>query len=768
VSTFRAIYRTRFNFKVFSFFSLISIFGGNLTVAQTGSVKGKVETSTGSAEFVNVEFTALKIGTVSDFNGYFYLENVPEGRHSLRAYAVGYDTISVLVNIKKDSISNVEVLLKENIAEMNEVVVTGTMKESYITDSPIKVEVYSQKFFQKNKSANLFENLNMVNGVQPQLNCGVCNTGDIHINGMEGPYTFVLIDGMPIVSSLSTVYGFSSIPSSLIQRVEIVKGPSSTLYGSEAVAGVINIITKDPEHTPSILIDAFGTSHNEKNLDLSTKISGKKVSSLLSINYFNSNKPIDKNGDGFTDFALSNRFSIFNKIVFHRKNNFLSNLALRYYQEDRWGGQNGWSKKYRGSKDTMLYQVEGQDTIIKKGLYGESIYTKRVELIGTYQLPIKKETIKIQYSANYHNQNSFYGATPYNAIQSVGFINLLWDKQWSVRNNSIVGLSSRYTLYDDNTPATATSSRVFLPGIFAQNEFKLTEKHTILLGTRYDYNKEHGNIISPRVSYKFQPNKNNTFRLTAGNGFRVVNLFTEDHAALTGSRKVEIREKLKPERSLNVNLSFNKFTEIGKGFLITDLSGFYTYFTNKIFPDYDTDPNKIIYGNLAGYAISKGFSLNNELQFTYPIRIMTGITLMDVYEINKNSDGTKYKEAQVFAPKFSGTYTLSWTLRKIKTTIDYSGRVNGPMRLPEFSEPFARPTYSKLYALQNIQFNTEISKALQIYVAVKNLFNYTQPSPLINPAAPFSSTFDTSYIYGPTQNIRLMIGFRYQFDKKAF
>ena len=112
------------------------------------------------------------------------------------------------------------------------------------------VEIYSQKFFQKNPTPSVFEAIAMVNGVQPQLNCSVCNTGDIHINGLEGPYTMILIDGMPIVSSLSTVYGLSGIPNSIIERIEVVKGPASSLYGSEAMGGVINIITKNTLTAP--------------------------------------------------------------------------------------------------------------------------------------------------------------------------------------------------------------------------------------------------------------------------------------------------------------------------------------------------------------------------------------------------------------------------------------------------------------------------------------------------------------------------------------
>src|SRR5690606_20414505 len=131
---------------------------------------------------------------------------------------------------------------------LEEIVISGTMKPVLRSESLVPVEVYTPTFFKKNPTANVFEALQIVNGVRPQVNCSVCNTGDIHISGLEGTYTFVLIDGMPIVSRLSTVYGLSGIPNSMIERVEVVKGPASSLYGSGAVGGLINIITKCPKN----------------------------------------------------------------------------------------------------------------------------------------------------------------------------------------------------------------------------------------------------------------------------------------------------------------------------------------------------------------------------------------------------------------------------------------------------------------------------------------------------------------------------------------
>ncbi len=218
---------------------------------------------------------------------------------------------------------------------LNEIVISGTMKPVLRSESLVPVEVYTPTFFKKNPSPNIFEALQNVNGVKPQVNCSVCNTGDIHINGLEGPYTFVLIDGMPIVSGLSTVYGLSGIPNSLIEKVEIVKGPASSLYGSEAVGGLINIITKNPLYASKYAVDVFGTSWGEINTDLglSLKVSDK-VHWLMGVNYFNYSNPIDKNKDGFTDVTLQDRISIFNKLTFERKSKKQLALATRYFYDD--------------------------------------------------------------------------------------------------------------------------------------------------------------------------------------------------------------------------------------------------------------------------------------------------------------------------------------------------------------------------------------------------------------------------------------------------
>ena len=663
-------------------------------------------------------------------------------------------------------------VLKGDTNELEQVVISGTMKEVSKLESPVPVEVYTSKFFKANPTPSLFDALQNINGVRPQLNCNVCNTGDIHINGLEGPYTMILIDGTPIVSGLSTVYGLSGIPQSLIDRVEIVKGPASTLYGSEAVGGLINIITKRPGTTPVVSADVFGTTWAELNADLGAKFSvGKRAQSLVGLNYFNYNNPIDNNNDNFTDVTLQNRVSIFNKWSFDRSDNRIFTLVGRYIYEDRWGGEMDWERKYRGGDE----------------VYGESIYTKRWELFGTYQLPVS-ERILFQFSANGHDQNSMYGDSPYIADQKIAFGQLTWFKTLG-KHDLLTGLAYRYTYYDDNTPATASAddldknkaTHTNLPGVFIQDEITLNENNKLLLGMRYDYNSLHGSILTPRVNYKWSSaNKDNVLRLSFGNGYRVANVFTEDHAALTGAREVMFIDDLKPETSWNGNLNFVKKIYAGNTFIGLDATAFYTYFDNKIIADYDTDPNKIIYDNLDGHAVSQGVSLNIDIAFLNCLKIMAGATAMDVYS---KEDGERIR--QLFTENFTGTWNIGYTIRKSGLTLDYTGNLYGPMRLPLLSSTDPRSEYSPWRSIQNIQLTKKLKEGIEIYGGVKNLLNWTpnkgnpfiiarahdpfdknvqfdsSGQAMVTPDNPYALTFDPSYVYGPNQGIRGFLGLRY-------
>jgi outer membrane receptor for ferrienterochelin and colicins len=302
-----------------------------------------------------------------------------------------------------------------------------------------------------------------------------------------------------------------------------------------------------------------------------------------------------------------------------------------------------------------------------------------------------------------------------------------------------------------------------------------------LLGMRYDYNSAHGHIVTPRIAYKYTINPQQFLRFNMGTGFRVVNLFTEDHAALSGARKVVLTEQLKPERSFNVNLNYiHKLYGKGNAATTLDVSAFYTYFNNRIVGDFETDPNQIIYANLNGHAVSKGLSVNADMAFNNGIKLNLGATYMDVALHNNGQ-----KEQQILTERFSGTWSLSYKIPSIHVDIDYTGNVYSPMRLPLLGPLDPRQPYSPWYSLQNIQLTFHYWRGIELYAGVKNLLNFlpTRFSPFLiarandpfdkqvqfqpngqvqaTPDNPYALSFDPTYMFAPNQGIRGFLGIRY-------
>ena len=736
---------------------------------QAAEISGRVISQADPVPFVNIVLSKIGKGTSSNEEGFFIIQDINPGNYTLHVTAVGYEPFSKKIRLGTQNIQNLQIELIAAAEQLEEYVISGTLKPVNRLESPVPVEVYTPTFLKKNPTPSIFEALQNVNGVRPQINCNVCNTGDIHINGLEGPYTLVLIDGMPIVSGLGTVYGLTGIPNSLIEQIEVVKGPASTLYGSEAVGGLINVITKHAPAAPEFIADAFVTGYGEYNFDLGTKFRlGSDADLMLGVNYFKYDIPVDNNDDNFTDVTLQDRISIFQKWNFKRDNGRIFSLAGRYFYEDRWGGEMQWTPEFRGGDE----------------IYGESIYTSRWEFVGKYQLPLDEKFL-LSVSYNDHKQNSVYGDLPYLADQRIGFGQLTWDKQLG-RNDILVGSSVRYNYYDDNTPATAAlrtnePDEVWIPSLFIQDEISLAEKHNLLMGVRYDYDKRHGSIYTPRLAYRWKISDNDILRLNSGTGFRVVNLFTEDHAALTGARDVIIAEELKPERSINFNLNYLKKIYSDNGLFVGfDASVFYTYFTNKIIPDYDTDPNLIIYDNLDGKAVSQGISANVDIAFPSGLKLLLGGTLLDVTNTENGIE-----ERQILTEQYMATWSASYEIRPWKLTIDYTGNLYGPMRLPLLGELDPRSEYSPTWSIQNVQFTYKGIENFELYGGVKNLLNWTpnEGNPFIiarandpfdrevtfdnsgnvvpTPNNPYALTFDPSYVYGPNQGIRAFFGLRY-------
>lgn len=741
--------------------------------AQSANIKGNLRSGDKPVEFASVTLMPGNKGVVATIEGAFLIENVDPGTYTLSISAVGFKKNTQKLTITNDDLDLGTISLVEDLLGLSEVVITGTMKETYVTNSPVKVEVVTAKFLEQTTSpTNIVESISLINGVQEVVACGVCYTNSISINGLPGPYTTVLMDGTPMFGNLASVYGLNGIPRQMIERFEVIKGPNSTLYGSEAMAGVINIITKDPSNEPLLSVDLMGTSHMESFGNIALAPKTKFANGFVGLNYAYLNNFDDFNGDGFGDGLGLDRLSAFTKWNFKRKQQRQFSVSAKWYYEDRRNGveaffKNRAYKDLRGSAD----------------IYGESIYTNRFEVFGRYEFAYG-ENFNLDYSFSNHEQDSYYGDQYYEAKQTLGFLNLT--KFYEKGGHQILsGATFRAQFYDDNTVATATQEggasvnqpeEQFIPGLFVQDEWMLHHKFTTLAGMRVDHYGLHGPILSPRLSVKYKPSDGTNIRANYGTGFRVVNLFTEDHAFVTGQREVIVADDIRPERSQNLSLTLSQFLMIQNSQGNIDFDMFYTHFTNKIIPDYET-PGFISYANSEGTARSRGVSLSWNHALVNGLRWTLGTTVQEAYE-RELVNGKVERTPVQYTSKWSGNAVLNYRVKALKLDLAYTGTFNGPMHLPlvydldenGVPQEIARPTLSQPFAIHNFQVSRNFSNQKgRLYGGIQNFLNYRQPiSPLVGFNDPnyqqgFSPYFDTAYAYSTLHGAEVYIGFVYNF-----
>ncbi|MCW5907371.1 MAG: TonB-dependent receptor [Chitinophagales bacterium] len=725
--------------------------------AQTGIIAGTVSGDEDKLELAAIQLLKTTYGTATDSNGYYRII-VPAGKYQLKASYVGFENFQQQIAVKENEELQLHIVLVPLASKLKEVVVTGSMKEVRKSESVTPVDVYSQKYFERNPVTNLFDGLYQINGLFADVDNGVSNTTDVQINGLEGNYTMYLIDGVPALGSLAGIYALNAFPMSIVDKVEIVKGSSSPLYGSEAIGGVINIKTKSPNTIPRFSANVMLTSMLETYADFTVAYKTGKAASMLSVSAESFNTRWDINSDNFLDIPLVNRVSVYNKWALPRADNKVANIYIRYLYEDRFGGEKNLPSKWRGSKR----------------YYSEAITTNQWQAGLQYQLPVK-ENIMFQLDYTEHRQNAWYGYNRYKGIQAGGFAQVTWSKKVDNITEFVLGATYRLGYFEDNTPLSADSLTGYprlshLPGIFFEDELNLGKGHKMLLGARIDYSNRNSFVISPRLNYKWNSkDKNNVIRAGVGTGYRLPNVVNEGIGAMNGSRSIEVEGVLKPERTITGNLGYNRVQVLKGGLLSIEASGFYTYFFNFVEPNYNTDQTKIIYANSKG-AQAAGFSINADFTFNYPLKVGVGVTYTNVYELEEEENGEIEKETPEHQPPFVANFYLSYSFPIPQLSIDWTGNFVAPMLLSTVENDY-RPEKSPPYTIQNIQLTKKFRSGLEIYAGLKNIFNFIQKDPILRSFDPYNTTynpnnpadyrFDTTYGFTTTQGIKGFVGLRY-------
>lgn len=726
-------------------------------------VKGTEE----SIPFATVMILGTNRGAVSNEEGQFEFRKLAAGKYTLRVQVMGYKTQEKTITVSAEATSVVHFQMEEVSFTTDEVVVSANRNEVSRKAAPVVVNVMSAKLFETVNSTDLAKSLNFQSGLRVENNCQSCGFPQVRINGLEGPYSQILINSRPIISALSGVYGLEQIPVNMIERVEVVRGGGSALFGANAVGGTINIITKDPINN-SFQVASTMSNMNGKSWE---QYMGGNVSLVAKDNsygialyetYRNRN-PYDADGDGFSELGKLN-MNTFGMRAYYRPNYF-SRINVEYHTTNEFR---------RGGNKFNLQPHEADITeqtkhIINSGGVSYDRYWS------------EKHKMSVYGSIQHTDRNSYYGAQK--DMNAYGKTN---DLTWVV-GGMYVGNMDRCLF----APATFTGGveyqsnslhdvmtgyhrdmqqDVRIAGGFVQNEWRLN-RWTMLVGARLDkHNLIDHPIFSPRVNFLYKPSDNLQARLTYSTGFRAPQAYDEDlHVTAVGGEGVQIRlaDGLREERSNSFSGSVDWSFPMGHWQSNILLEGFYTDLHHVfVLEDIGEDQNgdKIKERRNGSGAKVYGVNLDAKVAHGREAQLQLGFTVQrsrynraEVWTSEGEEEQTTKRMPRT--PDYYGYFTFTSAPLK-NFDFSLSGTYTGKMIVPhmagyiEKSRMEHTPQFMDLNLKLNYTFVLKDHIKMQVNGGVQNIFNSFQKD------LDKGEFRDAGYFYGPTQPRTYFVGIK--------
>ncbi len=745
----------------------------------------------------SVLIKGTSLATLTDETGHYYLVNIPEGEHTLVVSALGYESQERTIVAEKGKTIEVDFEMEEGLVSLDKVVVTGDRRAMSRKEASVVVSTITPQVFNASQSLTLGDGLNFSSGLRVENNCQNCGFNQVRVNGLEGPYSQILVNGRPIFSGLAGVYGLELIPANMIERVEVIKGGGSAMYGSNAIAGTINMILKEPVSNTYELgfnsalmgvgMEGTGGLAPDHSINFnSSVVSPDGKTGLAFYGFYRDRQPFDAMGDGFSELAKMENTTIGSR--FYHRINYRSKISVDFFnvKEERSGG------------NRFDYPYHQRDI---------AEYVKHNLLMGavSYDLHLREEDqFSLYASGQQVDRDSYYGAerslsdygktddftynigTQYVAklashhTATIGVENIYSELKDSKQGypdieNASIGTDSSIVIDDiPNTLVTHQSVSSF--GAFGQYEFKW-QKATVTLGGRFeqyvikslsDLNgvpDKSGSVFSPRFSFLYNITKDLQGRFNYATGYRPPQIFDEDlHIETSGSRRVifENDPDLRAERSQSYSLSLDYDKYLGATAVGILLDGFYTILNNP-FANEIGEPDasgEVVYTriNAEGAAIVQGVNMEMNVAPTPNLFMTAGYTLQTaLYE-----EAQEFDEKRFFrTPNDYGFFTMDINESK-KMAVSVTGTYTGQMLVPYFGtqlpeavrdEGELRKTNPFFDMGMRLRYNFSINgSTLQAYVGAKNIFDSYQ------------NDFDTGidrdpgYIYGPNMPRTLYFG----------
>jgi len=757
------------------------------------NIFGHVVCNCGHKPFATVSIKGTTIGISTDETGHYMLVNLPEGTHTLRAQAVGFKPAEKVITIKNGESIEVNFTIEEDILGLEEVVVTADRSEMKRIESASIVNTLPPALFKSVQAISLSEGLSFTPGLRVENNCQNCGFSQVRMNGLEGPYSQILINSRPIFSGLAGVYGLELIPANMVERVEVVRGGGSALYGSNAIAGTINIILKEPssniyEAGVTTALTGIGTKGSagiapDYSSNLNTSLVSSDGKTGLSLYGFTRSRAMyDANNDDYSEIApmqnitlgtrFTHRFSLRNKIAFD---------FFRINEERNGGNRQEYPLHERDVAEAVKHNIT-------TGALTFEQYLRKYDMLSVFV------------SAQHLNRDSYYGAN--RSLASYGnSIDMTYNS--GLQYKMVFGNSSLLTGFENTggkledlklgypdyaNAVIVNDSIISIPhtdntrvadqrsgttGFFSQYEFR-TDRFKAGVGGRFDHysitdriassGNKTGNIFSPRINLMYKLTGTIQARASYSQGYRAPQIFDEDlHIETSGSRQVINKNdpslKQETSHSYMASLDFNGLVGTVQTGILAE--AFLTDLTNPFVNEIGTpDANgTVIYTrkNAENGATVKGINLEVNFRTLDNLTVNAGFTVQS----SRYESTQEFGEHRFFrTPSNYGFIVTDWDFMEnfcLSSTYSYTGRMLvpyfGPLTDPETGELKESGNFHDLGIKLTHTFKIN-GASMQWFAGLKNIFSSYQ------------NDFDTginrdpAYIYGPLNPRTVYFGIR--------
>ena len=712
------------------------------------------ETTGEHLPYVNVQLKGTNIGTVTDETGHYLLKDLPVGRQIIVFSYVGYETLELPINIVEDKTEELKATLREVSQQLNSVVVTANRYATKRQETATIVNVLSPQLFETTAVSCVADALCFQPGLRVENTCSNCGKTDLRINGLQGQYTQILMDSRPVFSSMASVYGLEQVPAAMIDRIEVMRGGGSAVYGANAIAGVVNIITKEPVRN-FVNISNISNINEHAGYDINTSLNGSVMSDSRKIGAYifashRTRSAYDRDNDGYSEVPQLRSTTAGTRLFF--KTSAYSKITMEYHHttDYRRGGNKREEEPHKADiAEQLRHNIDAGSVAFD------------------WFSPDNRHFVSAYSAIQHIGRESYFGAGQDTAAygrssdltSNTGLQYRFSYPCGLMKGDLTVGAEYTYNgLYDRMLGYNREmNQKVHIAGAYVQNEWK-NEQWSVLIGARVEkHNLLRNPVVNPRATFRYTPIEGLVFRAGYSSGYRAPQAYDEDlHVAAVGGAVslISLDPNLRPEYSHSATLSADWYKQFGKWEVNLTAEGFYTYLQDVFFlreDGLDASGNVLFTRTNAPGAWVGGLNIEGKVSFSHWFTFQLGYTYQQSrYTVAQQWSADVAPQTRMLHTPDNYGYMLLDIYPVKDFTISINGKATGSMIVPHLAgyipkdEETLAPSFWDLGI--RLAYDVHLYKhyCLEISAGVKNILDQFQRD------IDKGEFRDASYIYGPT------------------